>query len=81
MLKAVSATLAHKTEVGAVRLNLRDATVREAAGALAASAPLLVERMQEGAVAELIIGVTRDPQFGPTLTIGAGGFSSNFSPT
>src|SRR5262249_25695839 len=33
----------------------------------------LIERMVEGAVAELIVGVIRDPQFGPTLTIGAGG--------
>jgi acetyl-CoA synthetase len=75
VLKAVSAALAHKTEAGAVRLNLRSAdAVREAAGELAVvSDKLLVERMQEGAVAELIIGATRDPQFGPTLTVGAGG--------
>src|SRR3954447_11944639 len=33
----------------------------------------LIERMVEGSVAELIVGVVRDPQFGPTLTVGAGG--------
>ncbi len=33
----------------------------------------LVERMITGAVAELIIGVTRDPQFGLGLVVGAGG--------
>jgi acyl-CoA synthetase (NDP forming) len=33
----------------------------------------LVERMATGAVAELIIGVKRDEQFGPALVIGAGG--------
>jgi succinyl-CoA synthetase beta subunit len=33
----------------------------------------LVERMVEGAVAELILGVVRDPVYGYTLTIGAGG--------
>ena len=33
----------------------------------------LVERMVEGAVAEIIVGVARDPQFGPYLVIGGGG--------
>jgi acyl-CoA synthetase (NDP forming) len=33
----------------------------------------LVERMVDGSVAELIIGVQRDEQFGPALVIGAGG--------
>ena len=34
---------------------------------------LLVEAMVTDAVAELLIGVTRDPQFGLLMTIGAGG--------
>ena len=75
VVKALSRDIAHKTEAGAVRLNL--ATPEEAARAAAAMAHLagefLVERMHGGAVAELIIGVARDPQFGLTLTIGAGG--------
>jgi acyl-CoA synthetase (NDP forming) len=66
--------IAHKTEAGAVRLNLRSA---EAAAAAARSMGYanswLVERMVEGAVAELILGVMRDPAYGYTLTIGAGG--------
>ena len=33
----------------------------------------LVERMIEGAVTELIVGVARDPQFGPYLVVGGGG--------
>jgi len=33
----------------------------------------LVERMVEGVVAELIVGVARDEQFGPYLLIGGGG--------
>jgi acyl-CoA synthetase (NDP forming) len=33
----------------------------------------LVERMAMGAIAELIIGIKRDDQFGPALVIGAGG--------
>ena len=34
---------------------------------------VLVERMVTGAVAELIIGLTSDPQFGTALVVGAGG--------
>ena len=34
---------------------------------------LLVEKMVQGAVAELIVGVKRDPQFGLALVVGAGG--------
>jgi acyl-CoA synthetase (NDP forming) len=34
---------------------------------------VLVEQMITGTVAELIIGVTRDPQFGLALVVGAGG--------
>ncbi len=66
---------AHKTEGGGVRLNLGDAdAVRTAARALGAGdSPLLVERMVENAVAEVVIGVTRDAQFGLLMTIGAGG--------
>jgi acetyl-CoA synthetase len=33
----------------------------------------LLEEMIGGALAELIVGLSRDPQFGPYLTIGAGG--------
>lgn len=74
-LKAVGADIAHKTEIGAVKLNLSSQReVREAAKVLAAHSPeLLVERMAQNGVAELIIGIARDAQFGPHLVIGAGG--------
>ncbi|PSM17568.1 acetate--CoA ligase family protein [Nitratireductor sp. StC3] len=67
--------IAHKSERGAVRLGLRDgAAVHDAATALLAlSDRLYVERMVEGGVAELIVGVTRDPLFGPVMTVGSGG--------
>jgi len=75
VLKALAPGLAHKTEAGAVRLNLQNST--ELAAALTAMAPLsaqfLVEQMVRGALAELLVGVQRDPQFGLTLTLGAGG--------
>src|SRR5690606_3549536 len=67
--------IAHKSEAGAVRLNLRDpAAVRAAADdLLPLGTGLYVERMVEGAVAELIVGITRDPLFGPVMTVGIGG--------
>ncbi|MBX3581997.1 MAG: acetate--CoA ligase family protein [Rhizobiaceae bacterium] len=72
-LKALG--VAHKSEAGAVKLNLRDeASVRSAAEALLGLGDgLYVERMVEGGVAELIVGVTRDPLFGPVMTVGSGG--------
>ena len=72
-LKALG--IAHKSEHGAVRLNLRDeAAVRDAAAALSGlGTGLYVERMVTGGVAELIVGITSDPIFGPVMTIGSGG--------
>ena len=74
-LKVSSEAIAHKTEAGGVALNLRDRdAVSRAALRMAAISPrLLVERMVEGAVTELIVGLTRDPQFGTALVVGAGG--------
>lgn len=75
VLKALG--IAHKTDAGAVRLNLRSKEeVREAAAALLALKEpqrLLMERMVAGGVAELIVGISRDPVYGLMLTIGAGG--------
>jgi acyl-CoA synthetase (NDP forming) len=66
--------IVHKTEAGAVRLGLRSAeAVAAAARGMDYAKSWLVERMVEGAVAELILGVVRDPAYGYTLTIGAGG--------
>ncbi len=72
VLKALG--IAHKTERNAVRLNLGGATaLAAAAGELfELSATLYVEAMQPS-LAELIVGVTRDPQFGLVLTVGSGG--------
>jgi acyl-CoA synthetase (NDP forming) len=67
--------VAHKTEVGGVRLDLRSADDVTSAMAMMASLSesFLVERMIEGAVAELIVGVAQDEQFGPYLVVGGGG--------
>ena len=67
--------VAHKTEAGGIRLNLNSAD--EVSGAVKAmsglSASYLIEKMIEGVVAELIVGVARDEQFGPYLLVGGGG--------
>ncbi|KAA0695698.1 CoA-binding protein [Neorhizobium sp. P12A] len=67
--------VAHKTEAGAVRLNLQDAeSVSAAARSMAGiSSGFLVEKMIPAPVAELIIGAARDPVAGLYLTVGAGG--------
>jgi acyl-CoA synthetase (NDP forming) len=67
--------VAHKTEAGAVKLNLASAQeVVDAAHAMAGVAHgYLVEKMAPRPVAEIIVGATRDPVAGLVLTIGAGG--------
>ncbi len=75
VVKTSSATIAHKTEAGGVALNLKsEADVQAAANRMSGLGPeVLVEKMVQVAVAELIIGVKRDPQFGLALVVGAGG--------
>jgi acetyltransferase len=72
--------IAHKTERGLVKLRLGDRAAVEAAAAtlLAAARPddgpvdVLVAPMVSGN-RELIAGLVRDPQFGPTVMLGVGG--------
>ena len=65
--------IAHKTEAGAVALNLKSVPeVVQAATAMSCDG-FLVEQMLTGAVAELLIGVVRDPAHGFVLTLAAGG--------
>lgn len=64
----------HKTEAGAVKLDLRDeAALRAACAAMtAATKGFLVQAMVKGGV-ELVVGIKRDPQCGPVLLVGLGG--------
>ena len=75
VVKAVSELLAHKTEAGGVKLNLKTASEVQAAVASMAhlASDFLVEQMATDVVAELIVGISRDAQFGLALTLGAGG--------
>lgn len=81
--KIVSPDIPHKTEVGGVLLHLQDAAaVRSAFDTLmsraAQAAPharldgVLVAPMVKGGV-EVILGIHRDPTFGPMVMYGAGG--------
>ncbi|MBY0397203.1 MAG: acetate--CoA ligase family protein, partial [Thermoleophilia bacterium] len=81
VLKLDAVGLAHKSDVGAVRLGLvGSAAVRAAAADLLQLGRgrdldvrgLLVEPMARPGL-ELIVGATRDPLFGPTVMVGLGG--------
>jgi len=82
-LKVLSADIPHKTEARGVRLGLRNedavrvafAAIGEAVRAHAPGASIegvLVQPMCNG-VAELLLGISLDPVFGPLLTVGLGG--------
>ncbi len=82
--KVAAPILAHKTEAGAVSLNLRsreavEAAVESMSVAVARYRPgqkaerFLIESQVTNAVAEFIVGVKRDTAFGLVLVIGAGG--------
>jgi len=84
VLKALSAELPHKTEAGAVALNLKDAAALTAAlsnmaSSIGAYAPgvafdqVLLEPMASAPLAELIVGIKRENDFCLALVIGAGG--------
>ena len=74
-LKVSSEALVHKSDSGAIRVNIRDAEMLKLAVSelLQIGPSLLIEEMVEGAIAELIIGADCDPLFGKYLMIGSGG--------
>ena len=74
-LKVSDVELAHKTELGAVRLNINDPLALEKAcqDLFKIGSSLLIEKMVQDSVAELIIGVGLDPIFGKYIIIGSGG--------
>jgi acetate---CoA ligase (ADP-forming) len=80
VVKVVSGGLAHKTEAGGVRVDLRDASavgraideVTAAASAAGQSVEgVRVERYRPGL--EMIVGGLVDPVFGPLISVGVGG--------
>lgn len=87
-IKVVSPMIPHKSDAGGVMLNVLDVAAGRAAfqqilraatsyavdrGLVPDVRGVLVMPMLPEPVAELIVGVRHDPQFGPVLTVGAGG--------
>ena len=83
-LKVMSRQIQHKTEAGIIALNLDgEAAVREGYEAVVKNARsydphaeidgVLCQQMVGGAVAEAIVGLIMDPQFGPAVVFGLGG--------
>jgi acetate---CoA ligase (ADP-forming) len=64
---------AHKTEAGAVRLGLASL---DGQAEMPGATGYLVEEMVTGAVAEVLLGLRRDPVYGVTLTLGMGGVAA-----
>ncbi|MFQ3592477.1 MAG: acetate--CoA ligase family protein [Gemmataceae bacterium] len=84
VLKLLSRTITHKSDVGGVRLNLaQEAAVREAFEAIRANVTqaagasafqgVSVQPMVRDKGYELIVGSSLDVQFGPVILFGAGG--------
>jgi acyl-CoA synthetase (NDP forming) len=83
VLKIVSPQITHKSDVGGVALGLTSADeVAAAFDRIVASAKqhvpdatidgVAVQRMEKQGV-EVIVGITKDPQFGPVMMFGLGG--------
>ncbi|MGB6602701.1 MAG: acetate--CoA ligase family protein, partial [Steroidobacteraceae bacterium] len=75
VIKATGAALEHKSESGGVLLNITSAAqASDAARRLSRlSERLLIEEMVSDGVAEVLVGISVDPQFGQLMVLGAGG--------
>jgi acyl-CoA synthetase (NDP forming) len=82
-IKVISTDISHKSDVGGVQLNLRDASALQKAHAemlaqVIGAYPqakidgVLVQSMASSG-RELILGGRQDPQFGPVVLVGLGG--------
>ena len=84
VLKAVSNQLPHKSEAGAVIVNIQSAedvvtaieTIKNSVNSFNSSIKIrqyLAESMVSESLTELLVGIRFDPQFGQTLTLASGG--------
>ena len=84
VLKVMSPQILHKTEAKVIGIGLKDAeeirakypVLMENAKKYNADAQIdgmLVQEMADKPIAEVILGITRDPQFGPAVVYGTGG--------
>jgi len=78
VMKGCAAEIAHKTEKGLIRMDVRNedearTAFKEITSAMDSVAKaVLVQQMVKGQ-RELVVGMTRDPQFGPCVMFGLGG--------
>ncbi len=78
VMKGCSADISHKTEKGLIRVDVRNeeeatSAFKEITAAMdGADKSVLVQQMVKGQ-RELVVGLTRDPQFGPCVMFGLGG--------
>lgn len=84
VVKVVSPDIQHKTEVGGVVMGVQSPelareTFRSLMERVATARPatrvhgVLIQHQVEGAVAEMLLGVSQDEQFGPVILVGLGG--------
>ena len=79
VMKLMAQDIVHKSDTGAVKLNLKSKEDVDKAYNELMQIPsqmekkISVQKMVEEPITELIIGMTTDPQFGPALMFGIGG--------
>jgi acetyltransferase len=78
VVKIEAPGLAHKAAAGGVMLNIRDAVALESASnqlarVRADATGVVVQQMVTDGIAEVILGMSKDPQFGPVIACGLGG--------
>ena len=71
VLKALGS--AHKSEMGEVLLNLENKKAVKNASKKISKKNVIIEKMIDDTIVELLIGIVHDPAHGMLLTIGAGG--------
>ena len=79
VMKLIAEDIVHKSDTGAVKLNLKSKEEVDTAYEELMNIPsqtekkISVQKMAEEPITELIIGMTTDAQFGPALMFGIGG--------
>lgn len=79
VLKLMAEDVVHKSDSGAVKLNIKTKAEVESAYDDLMKIPsqskkmISIQKMEREPITELIIGMTTDPQFGPALMFGIGG--------
>ena len=77
VLKGCSSEITHKTEKGLIKIDIRNeaetiSAFEEIKARIGSDTGVLVQEMVKGQ-RELVVGLTRDPQFGPCVMFGLGG--------